>query len=287
MGSRLAHGWSRAALPVVAVAALALTPGPAGAQATDAELAAAAEAQARGSEMFAYDQAAWHATDRFKADLAALGKAVRDPGLTLRGYVVEPDVGGVLLVSFYGGTPEMRAVARYRVDSRRQVEGGMLAEGADTALSPMALRLIAARDVAAAQVRQPGHEACVKAPFNTLVLPPRADGVVPVYLLTAAEALGVYPAGGHYRFDVDGNGKLVGERRFMTGCFPIDTRSGTGKRAAAMVLSHVLDPQPTEVHAFVSRNIPIGLIVATVSNHRLWTVTNGDVRFNRDLAAKK
>jgi hypothetical protein len=54
------------------------------------QLAAAKEAEVRGAEIYAYDQAAWHSTDRFQSDLKkanlTLEQAV-DQGV--RGYVVE------------------------------------------------------------------------------------------------------------------------------------------------------------------------------------------------------
>jgi hypothetical protein len=43
---------------------------------TSAELASADEAERRGAEMFAYDQAAWHATDRFQEDIRRSGASV-------------------------------------------------------------------------------------------------------------------------------------------------------------------------------------------------------------------
>jgi hypothetical protein len=62
------------------------------------ENAAAAAAWARGQQMFAYDQAAWHASDAFQADIAResrdLAALVREEGLA--GYVVEPEAGGAL-----------------------------------------------------------------------------------------------------------------------------------------------------------------------------------------------
>ena len=47
----------------------ALLAAPAQADPGGAELAAAREAESRGAEIYAYDQAAWHSTDRFQDDL--------------------------------------------------------------------------------------------------------------------------------------------------------------------------------------------------------------------------
>jgi hypothetical protein len=248
------------------------------------ELAAAHEAQERGAQMFGYDQAAWHATDRFQADLKAVGKTVSDPELALAGYIVEPADAGRLLVSFYAGQgADTRARARYFFDPRKGleggVEGGVLAVDADAAMSPLALRMIAARRIALDQAAKPGHGLCSTSLPNSLILPPGSDGKISVYVLTSTSDHDVYPAGGHYRFDIAADGSLAAERGFMKSCFPIDLRKIQDKKPAAMVLSHLLHPQPTEIHAFVSRNIPVRLMILTTSNRLIWSVANGTVQF--------
>src|SRR5690606_1332539 len=73
---------------------------PAWADPTADELSQAAEAERVGSDMFAYDQAAWHATDRFAEDLDRSGQnleALLEQGY--EGYIVEPGEGGSLLAT--------------------------------------------------------------------------------------------------------------------------------------------------------------------------------------------
>ncbi|EIZ80755.1 cellulose binding, type IV [Novosphingobium sp. Rr 2-17] len=274
-------------LAAVAVVAISAFVSPAQAAPDAARLAAAQEAQERGAEMFAYDQAAWHATDKFRADMAAAGKQGAGAGLALNGYVVEPQDGARLLVSFYGEVGgRLVARARYRVAENRDVEGGLLAEGEDAVLSPVALRMIAARDLAMHRMQQPGHGLCSKSPANTLVLPPRADGVIPAYVMTSTVNAKEFPAGGHYRFDIALDGTLKSERGFTNSCFPI----AIGKRkdrTEAVFMTHLLDSQPTEIHAFVSRNIPFPLIVIIVSNGEIWSSSNGDIAFVSDVSALK
>jgi hypothetical protein len=107
-------------------------------------------------------------------------------------------------------------------------------------------------------------------------------------VLTSTDVAGIYPAGGHYRFDFDTTGKLVSERRFMNTCFDLDYRARKdGNRLEAMVLTHLLDPQPTEIHAFVSRNIPIPLLIITVSNEASWHVVQGHIEYARDVDQEK
>lgn len=271
---------------VVALAAWAIS-APLLARPSDQEMEAAEVAEERGAAMFAYDQAAWHATDRFRADLQAGGRDLADPALQLRGYVVEPD-GAKLLVTFYGEQEGgLAARARYFVQSGERVDGGMLGTAENRALSALALRLIAARDVAIARMSMPDHALCSDSPANTLVLPPDPAGVIHAYVLTSTIDARIYPAGGHYRFDVGANGALVGERGFMKACFPLDIAKARKDKASLLFLTHLLDPQPTEIHAFVSRNVPLPLIVGTVSNRAMWSVANGQVTYLRDIEPDK
>ncbi|MDR2858569.1 MAG: hypothetical protein LBV50_12100 [Novosphingobium sp.] len=255
---------------------------------TAQELAAVSEAEQRGAEMFAYDQAAWHATDRFQEDIGRRGTSIDAlQAQGLGGYIVEPDAGGVLLTTFYGQRDGRRfAIARYTVNGSTVMAGGFVEADGDRGLSLLAGRMIDAREKAMAARREPNHGLCSQSPANSLVLPPRPDGTLSVYILTSTVTADVYPAGGHYRFDFDAGGKLVGERRFMNSCFDIDSRMKDGKRPAGVFVTHLLDPQPTEIHAFVSRNIPVKLSVATVGNNAIWDVSQGHIAYVRDIPRK-
>ncbi|GLK43492.1 hypothetical protein [Novosphingobium resinovorum] len=276
-------------LGIVAGLMLGLAPGAAchAAPPKAGELAAAQKAQERGLQMYLYDQAAWHATDRFQADLRGIGKSPADPALRLSGYIVEPTSGDALLVSFYGGEGAAAvARARYTVDSAGHIEGGIVADGGDSAMSPLALRMIAAREIAWHRASRPGHELCSASQANALVLPPGPDGSVAVYVLTSSADAEVYPAGGHYRFDVAQDGKLMAERRFMATCFPVEVGKMRREKAEVMFLTHHLDRQPTEIHSFVSLNIGFPLVIATTDNKLLWGVVDGRITYLRELEKK-
>jgi len=256
------------------IAALAAAQ-PALADPKPAELAAAKEAEARGAEMYAYDQAAWHATDRFMLDLPRS----RGNQSELRGYIVEPAEAGLLKTTFFGEHDGSRyAYATYWVRGSIVERGGVVEPDGARDLSLLALRMIAARDAAIDQMRQPGHEICTRYPPNSLVLPPRADGTIPAYVLTSTRSSTSYPAGGHYRFDFDATNQLVGERRFMKACYDVQYAGRDDVRAEFAVLTHLLDPQPTEIHAFVSRYIPVPLMIVTIENRESWTITKGQIQ---------
>ncbi len=249
------------------------------------ELVAASAAEARGEAMFAYDRAAWHATDKFQEDLRRQGiDLAKLVAQGFKGYIVEPDEGGQLLTSFYAQRDGRSfALARYQVTGGTVSGGGFVEPDGAATLSLLALRMIDAREKAIQQMALPDHGLCSKSPPNTLVLPPQVDGSIPVYVLTSTATDGVYPAGGHYRFEYDADGNLSGERRFMNSCFQIEYRSKDGNTPKVLFLTHLLDPQPTEIHVFVQLNIPVSLGVMTVANRALWSVEAGKVRYVQDI----
>lgn len=238
----------------------------------------AKQAQDRGAQMYSYDQAAWHATDKFQEDLK-LGQVSLESNAAkgLEGYVVEPD-GGKLLVTFYRSTPEgLTAFARYRMSGSDVVSGGLVPADGDSVLSPMAQRMIAARRTAVAEMVKPGHGLCTRSNPNTVILAPDATHDLSVYVLSSTTAWDHYPAGGHYRFDFGDDGTLLRERAFMKSCVDLNTEPKDGKRPEVVGVSHLLDNGPTEIHAFVSYYVNAPLMVITTQNGWLWGVTNGKV----------
>jgi hypothetical protein len=259
-------------MPAV-LAPLSLMAAPVSIPALSAQQAAAvAQAEGRGAQMFAYDRAAWLASDAFQKD--AQGRLDGLIARGLAGYVVEPGEGDALLVTFFGHrNGAFFALARYTV-AGRAATGGLTVD--EPALSPLALRLADARDKAVEAMGRPGHGLCTTSPPNTLVLP-LADGAIAAYVLSSTTDAASYPAGGHYRFDFDARGTLVGERAFMKSCITLSSRDAAGGKTQAAFVSHLLDPQPTEIHAFVSRNLPVPLIVVTVENRQIWGLDRGRI----------
>ena len=241
----------RLVTPLVLLAATALA-APALADPTPSELTAASAAEARGAEIYAYDQAAWHSTDQMQDDMQRAGltyDSMRELGLA--GFIVEPVSGGLLLATYYGKKDgKTFAVARYWVAGSKVKRGGLVKSGEDATLSPLALKLIERREQAAAVARADDVSICTDGAPNTVVLPPRPDGSIPVYFMSASVENGTFPAGGHYLYVFDAAGKLASRRPFTKGCVLVDWRN-LPKGAAGASVSHLLDPQPTEVHVFV------------------------------------
>ena len=264
--------------PLVAV----LLAAPVLADPAKSELAAASAAEVRGAEIYAYDQAAWHSTDQMQDDMSSAGLSVgtlRERGLA--GFIVEPANDGLLLATYYGKKDgKTFAIARYWMAGSAVKRGGLVSAGDDGALSPLALVLIARREQAVEIARADDVGICTDGPPNTVVLPPRADGSIPVYLMSAMVKNGSFPGGGHYLYVFDAAGKLVSKRPFAKSCVMVDW-GNVPKGAAGAGVTHLLDPQPNEIHVFISLNMPIPLGVMTSSNREFWLVDHGHITFKQ------
>jgi hypothetical protein len=252
----------------LAFAPLSTAPAPALAQdrIATADLATVA---ARGAQLYAFDQAAWHTTD------SLLAQKLPDAAMSaIRGWVVEPR-GNLLTVTYYGldaDTPYAIYVADFR--GGKVVGERVPKTDADRALSATGQRMAAARGVAAGQP----PTKCVDRPFNTVVLPPQPDsGVIPVYLLTPMVQDGAYPVGGHHELDIGRDGAIVATRDFSKSCLSIaaQDRAGT-KTAAAMFVTHLLDPHPTEIHVYLS--LWSGKPIFVGAGDKVWEVAGARVR---------
>lgn len=239
------------------------------------------EAATRGREMYLYDQAAWHATDRFLEEF--------DRGKTsmMRGYLILPRDDDRLDAVFYGevdGT--LVEVARYTVAGSKVEEGAILPEDARPPLSALALRMADAQTAAAKEMLLRDYRLCAATRANTIVLPPAADGAIAVYLLTPPTSNDSYPMGGHYKFEIGRDGKVSGSRRFMNTCLDAPLGSAgapAGSTLQVFGLVHLLDPHPTEIHVFVSHYMPVMLMVTTAENEQTWSVRQGSVGHVGDL----
>jgi hypothetical protein len=113
---------------------------------------------------------------------------------------------------------------------------------------------------------------CSNQNANIVTLPRETlEGSDSIYILTPQSALGVYPAGGHNRVDMK-DGSFVSKRPFSKGCLDL---GGTGKGkgdAVAFMVTHMLDPTPTEMHVFTALAANKPIFVATTPNGRTWEV---------------
>lgn len=231
-----------------------------------AEQAAISRAAELGWLIYALDQAAWHSTDELRRQIPTASLPADG------GWVVEPQ-GDLLRVTYYGVEGET-IYALFQADMRgsKVIKSRVFGPKDDRTLTSETLALVKARQ--AAMRLGNGKPRCTSGPFNVVVLPQGTGQPTLVYLLTPMEAAGEYPFGGHYRIDVAPDGTVVSERAFTMACLNIGAPpAGAGDGAMAMV-SHMLDPTPTEIHVFMSlwMDKPVGVIT---SPKQAWSV-NGD-----------
>ncbi|MEA3054028.1 MAG: hypothetical protein QOG72_2931 [Sphingomonadales bacterium] len=254
---------------VLAPALVAAAP----AQMTPAEQVQVQAAIDRGRLLFELDQAAWMTTDDM---LARLGGR-RD--VPIKGWVIERTANGDGYVVTYfgdGGDDDDTGPAAFYsgvVRGGKVVSGELFAEGARPPLTAAQLRLKQATDAARAFSE---YQPCTPNRFNVAVVPPAAGEPIDAYLLSSQTERNVYPLGGHFRLRIDG-GKIVSHRPFMKSCMNLNTAAAAGKGSPeALVVAHLLDPTPTEIHVFVSMWMKKPIFVVT--GKRLWAVEGPHIR---------
>lgn len=229
-----------------------------------------AESASIGEWLYVFDRAAWVSADALtaaipKAQLTAIG-----------GYVVEVPEAQTLRVTYYRGDGES-AQAFFVAD----VRGGKLIHQqlltTPVALTAAQAALARARTVAAEQARARGYRPCTAAPFNTVVLPGRSGGPTAVYLLSAQTDAASYPMGGNYRVVVSAEGRVLASRPYSVSCLNLTVpKLPKGATPVGFMVSHVLDPVPTELHVFASYNLRAPLFVST-ADKRVWRVEGSKI----------
>jgi hypothetical protein len=225
-------------------------------------------AERTGAMLFAYDQAAWHGTDKFMTDVGS------SESTSVRGYIVLPEPGGRMRVVFYADKEGILVAFRsYSVAGGRSVRA--LPAESGVPLDARGLRMVAAREAAQAYVKDNALPLCATAAPNMVVFPPNQNDQVVVYVMTPQTENGRIPMGGHYRFEFDSENRLLSHRKFSEGCRVMKTSmEGLG----LAILSHPLDDHPTEIHGFVSRMTPFPITIG-VANHDVWIASKGKFEY--------
>ena len=99
-----------------------------------------------------------------------------------------------------------------------------------------------------------------------------------VYVLSSQTREGIFPFGGHSRATFSAAGALLSQRRFTNSCLDMSNRPPAGSsEVAGLVVTHLLDPIPTEIHVFLSIWMNIPVFVSTGDPHRVWEVTGNRI----------
>lgn len=216
-------------------------------------------AESTGATIYLHDHAAAVATD------AALKLKAFKKDKRIRGWITEPRQGRII-VTFVDQTP----AALYRIEvSENGVAGPVIVLDSPTALSEYEQGAATARAAAMASEFQP-----CSSRYNPVVLPASAtaDGNWMVYLLSATTKSSVVPLGGTYRMEVSGS-TVTAQRGFTRTYITLQN----SPRTAGLMVTHLLDPVPTEAHVFWSLWAKQPMYVAVV-NGGLWGIENGKIR---------
>ncbi len=220
------------------------------------------EALRLGTDIFRYDQAAWHTTDAMVEDIGDPAK------VGIRGWVID-EIDGTLKVIYFRVDDGVYRPA-YSASYDGNTVGARMVHGADS--DPLEPRLV---EQAEARLAPSDFQfmRCSKQAFNTVVLPSgKPNGGHYVYYLVPQPDLETIAFGGNYRFEVV-DGKVIADRTFTRSCISLGAAAGSkGEKLAAMTISHLLDPVPTELHVFAVYTARIPIFVLTTDSNLLWEI---------------
>lgn len=220
------------------------------------------EAQHWGRVIYDYDQAAAKATD------IALANRTFKRDKRVHGWITSAQSGGITTM-FIGSDGDSVPTVLYEVSSATNF--ALSAIEVPRPLSAVQYGQFKARQTAFAALASP----CSKS-YNTVVLPVESGQALSwrVYLLPGTTKKGGVPLGGYYRYDVSSDGgSITSQRAFTRSCLEL----ANSKRTAALMVTHLLDPQPTEVHVFANLLAGKPLYVGTTDNGMLWKIENGQI----------
>jgi len=227
----------------------------------------------RGGMMYRFDRAAWVTSD----DL--MSRLPQNRQTEVGGWIVTPAATGVHVDYFGKGAAADRAIYSADVIGSSISNATVHPADAEPPLTQLASQMVnALRDAQAEVQRHPDWRPCGSAPFNTIVLPPQADGTTPVYFLTPQTEQGSYPFGGHYEVDVAGDGRISSTRAFTRSCIALgEPQPGDKGAPAGVFITHLLDPHPTEIHVFEQHYVGIPVYVATTNPQTVWKVADDKI----------
>jgi hypothetical protein len=231
---------------------------------TEAEAGLAQRALDRGKLIYAYDRAAWHGTDDLREKLPDFPDRVG-------GWIVDGPAEAPRLIFYDKDEADPRIVYEAGFSGSRLVSSRVLEVGDDRSLSPARKAMIAARRAAIDSVAAAKSGFCNEGSPNTVVLPPAVPGgPTLVYVMTPQRVIKAIPMGGHYLVEVAADGRAGKPRPFTKGCLELAFENEAGEKPAALFVTHLLDPVPTEIHVFSSLAAALPIIVVTRKGKRAW-----------------
>jgi len=236
-------------------------------------------AESLGLRLYRHDRAASLATDAVQANRKY--RKVKRVG----GWITEARESAILVSFIDKGDPEQASLL-YQVE----VSDGSDGAGKVRAFDPPETATTSQRNAARARHTATGFDfaPCTQR-YNTVVLPTIADGMPGwnVFLLPSTTDAKVIPFGGAYRLELDAEGRTVtNSRTYTRSCLDFTRNKPRGAEEAALVMTHVLDPVPTEVHVMLNLQIGTPVIVITTSNRNSWRIERGRIQFLKKIEPK-
>lgn len=228
------------------------------------EEAALRSAEEVGALLYRHDRAAARATD----SLAKVRGFKRRKDLI--GWITEAR-GDEVVVTFLGRDKVGSLMAYYRV----RVDGSGAVVGKPSVLKvPEPLTEF---EAAAAQARSTAlastFQSCAKT-YNTVVMPEESDpDAWVVYLLPGTTKRNIVPIGGSYRFDVNNRTGVANVQPYTKTCIQLEN----DPKSAGLMVTHLLDPVPTDIHVFWSIWAQKPLYVATPPYGTVWSINDGKI----------
>ncbi|WP_257386212.1 hypothetical protein [Tahibacter caeni] len=236
-------------------------------------------AESTGLRVYRHDRAAALATDALRGNR----KFRKDK--RVGSWITEARESSVL-VSFVDKDDPDRARLLYQVD----VSDGSDGAGKVTAFEPPEAATASQRNAARARGTAAAFDfkPCAQH-YNTVVLPAIAGDASGwnVFLLPSTTDAAVIPFGGTYRLELDGEGRTVtSSRTYTRTCIDFARSKRRGAEEAALVVTHLLDPVPTEAHVLLNLQIGTPVVVLTASNRSSWMIDKGRIRFLEKIEPK-
>jgi hypothetical protein len=223
----------------------------------------------RGRLLFALDRAAWVGTDdmRERVPEAQMGQ--------VRGYIVDSDDQSLVTIFYAQEGDRLVTAYRGRVGPRGITSREIFPEGQRPELTARQQRL--ARALGQALAAAPRLRMCGPGNPNFAIVPPETpDGPLDVYVMTPQSDNNVLPLGGHHRITLGADGRVIAQRGFTNSCLNMPLSERGRPRPAALVVSHLLDPIPTEIHVFSALAARLPLYVTT--RDTVWNVNGERIR---------
>ena len=234
-----------------------------------------AKAEALGRLIYFHDQLAWVATDMLMTYYIGLEEH------QLAGWIdVETDEGWVVkYLEQADGKPRILTEILFPGPVNTDLSASPLPD--PVLRDPEVTELTEAEDImlrahygVVAVAEEEG--VCDENTNHTVFANPYGEGYL-AYALTPFRGEATVRLGGYFRINVAQDGSYLAGRRFANSCLemtPEDLPKDT--ELSHYMITHFLDPHPTEIHVFLSLQHPMPLLVLTPQG-QLWEVNAGKI----------